>query len=177
MNEFFAILPCVITPLVISAVLPWIYGQSKKEATADGVIGKTKYPRRFTVCSIVALLLTVFLFIVATVWLCVFEKDFPIRSWIAFVLGALLTVSIPLMLVVLSFRTYEIIRDDGILAARLFKKTLIRYSEMTSYRYASNQLTVYGNDREILLTVADNRVGMKALLEQLDRKGIGKEFV
>ena len=172
MEWYIAILPCIITPIAISVILPWIYGQSKKEEAENRFITKTKYPKRFTVCSVVALIITVTLFVVATVLICVFERNFPIHSWIAFIFAALFIIFIPLILVLLSFRTYEIIRSDGILIVRLFKKKFVKYSEMAAYHYSFNQLTVYDSNHKAIFGVYDNRVGMKALLDQLNCKGV-----
>ena len=172
---FFAILPSILITMAIFLILPWIYGQSKKEEAENGVITKTKYPRRFTLCSVVALIITVILFVVGTVLLCVFKKDFPTYSWIAFILSAVFIIAIPLLLTLLAFRTYEIIRTDGILVVRLFGKKLIKYSEMASYHYSFNQLTVYDNKHKVLFGVYDNRVGLKSLLNQLDIKGVFRE--
>ena len=175
MEMLFAILPAILIPLAISIILPWIYGQSKKEEEENGVITKTKFPKRFTLCAVVALFVTVILFVVGTVLICVFEKDFPTHSWIAFIFSAIFIVAIPLLLTLLAFRTYEIIRDDGILVARLFKKKMVKYSEMASYHYSFNQLTVYDNQHKVLFGVYDNRVGLKSVLNQLDIKGIFRE--
>jgi hypothetical protein len=79
------------------------------------------------------------------------------------------------LLTLLALRTYEIIRTDGILVVRLFKKKLVKYSEMASYHYSFNQLTVYDNQHKVLFGVYDNRVGLKSLLNQLDIKGIFRE--
>lgn len=175
MEMLFAILPAILIPLAISIILPWIYGQSKKEEAENGVITRTKFPQRFTLCSVVALIITVMLFIAGTVLICVFEKDFPTHSWIAFVFSAIFIIAILLLLTLLAFRTYEIIRTDGILVVRLFKKKLVKYSEMASYHYSLNQLTVYDNKHEELFGVYDNRVGLKSLLNQLDIMGIFRE--
>ena len=175
MEMLFAILPAILIPLAISIILPWIYGQSKKEEAENGVITRTKFPRRFTLCSVVALIITVTLFVVGTVLICVFEKDFPTHSWIAFILSAIFIIVIPLLLTLLAFRTYEIIRTDGILVVRLFKKKFVKYSEMVSYHYSFNQLTVYDNKHKAIFGVYDNRVGVKMLLNQLDCKGVFRE--
>ena len=172
---FFAILPSIFIPLAISIILPWIYGQSKKEEAENEVINKTKYPHRFTLCSIVALIITVILFAVGTVLIYMFEKDFPTHSWVAFILSAVFFIAIPLLLTLLAFRTYEIIRTDGILVVRLFKKKFVKYSEMASYHYSFNQLTVYDNKHKAIFGVYDNRVGLKMLLNQLDCKGVFRE--
>ena len=175
MEMLFAILPAILIPLAISITLPWIYGQSKKEKAENGVITRTKFPRRFTLCSLVALFVTVVLFVVGTVLICIFEKDFPTHSWIAFILSAIFIIAIPLLLTLLALRTYEIIRADGIFVVRLFKKKFVKYSEMASYQYSFNQLTVYDNQHKVLFGVYDNRVGLKSLLNQLDINGIFRE--
>ena len=175
MEILFAILPSILIPLAISIILPWVYGQSKKEEAENGAITKTKFPKRFTLCSVVTLFATVVLFIVGTILICVFEKDFPVHSWIVFILSAAFIVALPLLLTLLAFRTYEIIRDDGILIVRLFKKKFVTYSEMASYRYSLNQLTVFDHRHKIVFVVTDNRVGIKALLNQLEHKGILRE--
>ena len=175
MEMLFEILPAILIPLAISIILPWIYGKSKKEENENEFITTTKYPRRFTLCSVVALIITVTLFVVGTVLICVFEKDFPIHSWIAFILSAVFIIAIPLLLTLLAFRTYEIIRTDGILVVRLFKNILVKYFVMASYHFSSNQLTVYDNQHKVLFGVYDNRVGLKSLLNQLDIKGIFRE--
>ena len=175
MEMLLAILPAILIPLAISIILPWIYGKSKKEEEENGVITKTKFPKRFTLCAVVALIVTVILFVVGTVLICVFEKDFPTHSWIAFIFSAIFIIAIPLLLTLLAIRTYEIIRTDGILVVRLFKKKLVKYSEMASYHYSFNQLTVYDNQHKVLFGVYDNRVGLKSLLNQLDIKGIFRE--
>ena len=95
MEMLFEILPAILIPLAISIILPWIYGKSKKEENENEFITITKYPRRFTLCSVVALIITVTLFVVGTVLICVFEKDFPIHSWIAFILSAVFIIAIP----------------------------------------------------------------------------------
>ncbi len=168
------LLACLIS-LAISIILPLIYSQSKKEEAENGFISRTKYPYRFTLFSVVALIISVMLFVVATVLICVIEKDFPLYSWIALILSALFIISIPLLLVLLAFRTYEIIRKDGILVARLSKKKFVKYSEMASYHYSLNQLTVYDNQHKMIFGVYDNRVGIKSLIDQLNSKGIPKE--
>ena len=175
MEMLLATLPAILISLAISIILPWIYSQSKKEEAENDFITKTKYPRRFTLCSTVALIITVILFMVFTVIICVFEKDFPSHSWIVFILSAILIIAIPLLLTLLALRTYEIIRTDGILVVRLFKKTLVKYSEMASYHYSFNQLTVYDNEHKMLFGVYDNRVGLKSLLNQLDITGVLRE--
>ena len=171
----FAILPSILIPLAISIILPWIYGQSKKEEAENEIINKTKYPHRFTICSIIALIITVILFAVGTVLICVFEKDFPTHSWIVLILSEIFISTIPLLLTLLSFRTYEIIQIDGILVVRLFKKRFVKYSEMASYHYSFNQLTVYDNKHKAIFGVYDNRVGLKKLLNQLDYNGVYRE--
>ena len=175
MEMLFAILPAILIPLAISIILPWIYGKSKKEENENEFITITKYPRRFTLCSVVALIITVTLFVVGTVLICVFEKDFPTHSWIAFIFSAIFIIVIPLLLTLLALRTYEIIRTDEILVVRLFKKKLVKYSEMASYHYSFNQLTVYNSDHKVIFGVYDSRVGMKSLLDQLNSKGVFKE--
>lgn len=175
MEIFFAILPSILIPLAISIILPWTYRQSKKEEAENSVIAKTKFPQRFTLCSIVALIITIILLGVGTVLICIFEKNFPIHSWITFSLSAIFIISIPLLLTLLALGTYEIIRADGVLVSRLFKKKLVKYSEMVSYSYSFNQLTVYDNRHAVLFGVYDNRVGLKSLLNQLDIKGIFRE--
>jgi len=175
MEMLLAILPAILTPLAISIILPWIYGQSKNEEKENGVITKTRFPKRFTLCSVVSLFVTVILFVAGTVLIFVFEKDFPTHSWIAFILTAIFIIAIPLLFTLIALGTYEIIRDDGILIARLFKKKLIKYSEMASYHYSFNQLTVYNSDHKVIFGVYDSRVGMKSLLDQLNSKGVFKE--
>ena len=175
MEMLLAILPAILIPLAISIILPWIYGKSKKEENENEFITITKYPRRFTLCSVVALIITVTLFVVGTVLICVFEKDFPTHSWIAFIFSAIFIIVIPLLLTLLALRTYEIIRTDEILVVRLFKKKLVKYSEMASYHYSFNQLTVYNSDHKVIFGVYDSRVGMKSLLDQLNSKGVFKE--
>ena len=175
MEILFAILPEILIPLAISIILPWIYGQSKKEETENEFITKTKFPQKFTLCSVVSLIVIVILFVVGTVLICVFDKDFPTHSWIAFILSAIFIIAIPLLLTLLAFRTYEIIRTDGILVVRLFKKKFVKYSEMASYHYSFNQLTVYDNKHKAIFGVYDNRVGLKMLLNQLDCNGVFRE--
>ena len=175
MDFLFAILPAVLIPLAISIILPWVYGQSKKEEGGDTFVSRTKFPSRFTLCSIIALIITIVAFAVVIVLIAIFENDFPIHSWIALGLSAIFVISIPLLLTLLALRTYEIIRSDGIVVQRLFKRKFIRYSEMVSYHYSFNQLTVYNKEHKPILGVYDNRVGMKALLNQLDCRGISRE--
>lgn len=175
MNLLFAILPAVLSPLAISIILPWVYGQSKKEEMEDTFVSRTKFPFRFTLCSTIALIITIVAFAVGIVLIAIFENDFPIHSWIALGLSAIFVISIPLLLTLLALRTYEIIRSDGIVVQRLFKRKFIRYSEMFSYHYSFNQLTVYNKEHKPILGVYDNRVGMKALLNQLDYRGIFRE--
>ena len=175
MDPHFAILQAVLIPLAVSIILPWIYGQSKKEETKNGVITRTKYPQRFTKCSLIGLIVTILLFVAGTMLLFVFEKDLSVYSWITFILSAILIISTPLLLTLLSICTYEIICDDGILIARLFRKRFVKYSEMASYRFSTNQLTVYDSKHNVIFGVYDNRVGMKSLLDQLEMKGIFRE--
>lgn len=175
MNIFCAILSIILTPLAISVIIPWMYGLSKKEEAQNGFVSKTKFPKHYTVCSLIALIITTVLFIVGTILISIFEKDFPIHSWIAFILAMLFIISIPLLMVLISFFTCEIIRDDGILLKGLFKKKFIAYSQMASYKYSLNQLTVYDCEHKALFGVYDNRVGMKSLINQLDIKGIFRE--
>ena len=175
MEMLLPILPAILIPLAISVILPWIYRQSKKEEAEDGVVTKTKYPKRFTLCSLISLFVTVALFVTVTIIICIFEKDFPVHSWIAFILSAMFFIAIPLSLTLLAFCTYEIICNDGILVARIFKKKFIKFSEMASYHYVFGQLTVYDNNHKEVFGVYDNRVGMKALLEQLEYRGVFRE--
>lgn len=175
MRPHFAVLQAILIPLAVSVILSWIYGQSKKEEAKNGIITKTKYPQRFTKCSLIGLIVTVILFVAGTILLCVFEKDLPVYSWLAFIFSAIFVISIPLSLTLLALCTYELICNDGILVARLFRKRFIKYSEMASYHFSNNQITVYNNKHKVIFGVYDNRVGMKSLLNQLELRGIFRE--
>ncbi len=175
MGLTFAIMSAILMPVVFSIIFPWIYTQSKKEKAENGFIAKTKFPKRLTFCSILALILAVVLFVVGIILICVFEKDFPLHSWIAFIFAMLFISSIPLFLVVICLRTYEIIREDGVLIKRLTSTKFLKYADMASYEYSCNQLIVYDREHKQLFFVGENRVGMKHLLKQLDLKGIFSE--
>jgi len=174
MEMLFAVIPAILIPLAVSAVLPWMYARSKKEEEQDGVIAKTSFPRRFTLCSVITLSIFVILFLISTVLLC-FETDLPLHSWVAFIIASLFLISLPLLLTLLSLRTYEVIREDGILVARLFKKRLVAYSEMYTYHCSFDQITVFDCEHKVIFYVSDNRVGTKALLDQLECNGIFRE--
>ena len=174
MEMFFAVIPAILISLAISVALPWMYARSKKEEEQDGVITKTRFPRRFTLCSVITLSIFVILFLISTVLLC-FEPELPLHSWVAFILSSLLIISLPLLLTLLALRTYEVIRYDGILVVRLFKKRLVAYSEMSAYHRSFDQITVFDSDHRVIFYVSDNRVGAKALLDQLEYKGISGE--
>lgn len=175
MGLTFAIFSAILIPFAFLIIFPLIYGQSKKEEAEDGFILKTKFPKRLTLCSIVALILAVMLFVMGIILICLFEKDFPFHSWIAFIFAMLFISSIPLFLVVISLRTYEIIKEDGVLIKRLTSTKFIRYADMASYEYSCNQLIVYDREHKQLFFVGENRVGLKYLLKQLDLKGVFKE--
>lgn len=175
MEYLFTILPAVLVPFAISIILPWIYRKSKKEAAEDAYISRTRFPSRHTMCSIIALIITVVISSAGMVLIAVFGGALPSHTWIVLGLFALFFISLPLLLTLLALRTYEIIRSDGIIVQRLFKRKFIRYSEMTSYHYSFNQLTVYDSNHKAIFGVYDNRVGMKALLNQLDNKGVFRE--
>ena len=170
-----AVFFAIFMPVAFSIIFSWIYGQTKKEETEDGFILKTKFPKRLTLCSIVALILAVVLFVAGIILIYLFEKDFPFHSWIAFIFAMLFISSIPLFLVVISLRTYEIIREDGVLIKRLTSTKFVRYADMASYEYSCNQLIVYDREHKQLFFVGENRVGLKHLLKQLELKGIFKE--
>ena len=175
MEFLFGILPAVLTPVAISVIIPWINKKTKKEEAEDGFITRTKFPSRHTLFAIIALIVTVTVFLIGTVLLAVFGKDIPAYVWIAFGCFALFCISLPFMLTLLALRTYEIVCDDGIVVQRLFRRKFIHYSEIASYHYSFNQLTVYNKEHKPILGVYDDRVGMKALLNQLDSRGVVRE--
>ena len=175
MELFFAILPALVIPPAIFIALSWVYQKNKQEEATDGYISRTRYPRRFTVSSMVALIVTVLLFVIGAILIFRFETNHSASRWIAYSISALLFISLTFCLVMIALRTYEIIRSDGILVARLFEKKFVNYSDMASYRYELNQLTVYDREHKVLFGVYDNRVGMQSLLRQLDCKRIRRE--
>ena len=103
------------------------------------------------------------------------EGDISAAGWMAWCFGMPLALSLPALLILLSVRTYEILREDGILVKRLTKTKFVSYADMASYRWSNGQLTVYDRGHAVLFFVGENRVGLTSLLLRLDEKGIPHE--
>ena len=178
MEPLLYILMNMFVTFAASVFFLWVYGQSKSEKEEDGYLTKTKNPFRLALGAVILSSIVVLMFLVGTVLLC-FEEDFPLHSWIAFESVSVVFILLSLLLVLMAFSVHEIIYTDGILIVRVFKKRFVKYSQIISYYYSPeiNELTVFGDDRKVLFTVSDNRVGMKTLLDQLESKDVLREYM
>ena len=172
MEHFFVTLSAVLTPAVIYTVTDWIFGHSKNEASENAAVAVTKHPRRFMVCAQFSLIASLVLAIAGCILLIVLGVELQFGGWIAFFLSMLFLISIPLFLILLGRHTYEVIQKDGILIKRLAKTLFIPYTDMRSFSYSNNQIVVYDQSDKIIFYVADNRVGIKSIMEQLKQHDI-----
>ena len=66
--------------------------------------------------------------------------------------------------------------NNGIYVHRIFFKKFIKFSELSSYSYSFNQLTVFNKNDEPVIFVADMRIGLKSLITELEYHGIFKKI-
>ena len=83
-------------------------------------------------------------------------------------------IFIPLILLLICINDYEVIRTDGIIIHRIFKTKFVKYEEIKKYKYSFNQLTVYDKSEKIIFFIADNRVGIKSIIKELEYHGINR---
>ncbi len=175
MNFLLPILPVLLIS-AFSLILPyWLYRRSKKEDAKHHYIERTRDPIREAELFFIALIATLAFFLIVTILLCIFEPNTPAYIWTIFILAMLFLMMIPLLLVLIHLRTYELILEDGMIIKRLTKTKRVPYTQMVSYHDSPNRLTVYDEQHKPLFTVEDHRVGMDMIMKQLDKMGIPKE--
>ena len=164
--------------MIYQLILNLLYKHTKKEELENDILYKTKFPKRFKIFSLVVLVLFLTFFIIGCILISIFDRDFPFSSWIAFVISCFFIFLVPLFLTIYSFCTYEIIKEDGFVISRLFKRKFIAYTEISYFEYEEtfNQLTVFNYSNKSIFCIGDNRVGIKSVLKHLRKKGIIQKF-
>lgn len=154
------------------------YTRSKKDRRENELLDRTRYPFYARLFSVFILIWTICLFAYAFVVFSFFEKQAPDGAWIALILSSVLFIVLALTLVLIYFGTYEIIREDGIIIVRPFRKNrFVAYSDMGLYEnvHSERELTVFDCEHKEILSVYDYRVGIKSIVRQLDAHGVPKE--
>ena len=150
------------------------YSKSKKEQAEDANITRTHAPRRRVVTALVATVGLSVASILGAISLIVAETSVDVGGWIAYTLSCVFIITLSLIIFLISISDYEILTQDGMIIHRFRKKTLVRYEQMVSYTYSFEQLTVYGENDQKLFFIADNRVGLQAILDELEARGVPK---
>ena len=150
------------------------FSVSKKEEKEDLFIDRTHAPKRRTITSLIITVSLVILFVTGLLVILLTEQDCDLGFWIVFTLSGLFIISIPLILLLICINDYEVIRTDGIIIHRIFKTKFVKYEEMKKYKYSFNQLTVYDKSEKIIFLIADNRVGIKSIIKELEYHGINR---
>lgn len=111
-----------------------------------------------------------------TVAIILFDNSNEVSFWIAYTLGFLFVISCPMILLLICISDYEVIMKNGIYVHRIFRKKFIKFNELSSYSYSFNQLTVFDKSDKPVIFVADNRIGLKSLISELEYHGIYKKI-
>ena len=176
MEDWRGILTFALSATALSLIFPWIFSHTGKEKEENTYITQTKYPKRYMVCSFIGLILAIVISAVAVILLAIYDTGLTSGGWIAVIFSLLFFISFPLLIFLLGLRTYEVIQENGILVVRLVKTKFVAYSEMSHYTQSHNgNIDVYDHANKLSFIVGDNRVGMRALLDQLTAHGITKK--
>lgn len=151
------------------------YSNTKKEEKESEFIARTHAPIRRIVISMIFTLLPIILFIVVVIVVMINDEKVDLGFWIALSLSCLFFFSIPFALLLIAFCDYEIIKEDGILVHRVFHKGFIKYNEIKYYQFSFEQLIAYDHNDNMILIVADMRVGVKAIIKELEKQGIRRK--
>lgn len=150
------------------------FSKSKKEDQEELYITRTHAPRRRMITAFVLTVGLSVASVLVAVDLNVTEKSIDLGGWIAYSLSCLFMITLALIIFLISASEYEILTQDGIIIHRIRKKTFVSYDQMLSYLYSFDQLTVYGENDQILFLIADGRIGLQSIIRELDARGIRK---
>ena len=173
MEHWWGILVGIVSFTALSLIFPWIFGHTGKEKEENTYITRTKYPKRYVVCTFIGLLSAITISVAIIILFVIYNIGLTLGGWIATILVFIFFISLLLLIFLLSLRTYEVIQEDGILVVRLIKTKFVAYSEISYYTQSHNgNIDVYDHNNKLSFIVGDNRVGMQALLDQLTAHGI-----
>ena len=167
----------VILLFGIAALLEFLmFSTTKKEEKEDAFITRTHVPKRRTILCLIITLVLVVSFMSGTVAIILFDNSNEVSFWIAYTLGCLFVISVPMILLLICISDYEVIMNNGIYVHRIFRKKFIKFNELSSYSYSFNQLTVFDKSDKPVIFVADMRIGLKSLISELEYHGIHKKI-
>jgi len=150
---------------------------SKKEIKDDNYVTRTYAPKRRIITSLIFTIVTSLSFVIFSLIFIITEQDLDIGFWFGWTFGSLFVISIPMIILLISLFDYEIIKSDKIMVNRLFGKRRkeIYYSEILKYKYEFNQIMVLDKNNKVLFFVADSRIGIKSIVNELNYHGIFRD--
>ncbi len=168
MDFWFYLLVPILTDIAIALFVPYFFLQTKKEQNEDAFVYKTHAPRRSFVISISLLIIVSAFFTVGTILIITLNLFTEIAQWMAYSFSVLFIWLIFALLFLVIAVPYEVINKDSIMVFRWIKKKQYSFSEIGSYKYSFNQLTVLDKNGKVLFFVGDNRVGIKSIINSLE---------
>ena len=163
----------------LEGVIGILYQFSESEKIEDVHTEKTKYSKRRAVVRLAFLGATVLLFTALTV--VAFLSEDAVIGFMMLALGFSVTL-LPLCLTLQLFRSYELIKDDGICIHRVFGERFVSYSDMAYYKKDKSAYTdsydlfIYGTNDKRLAWIHGGKVGTRSVLNVLEAHDIKEKI-